>query len=255
MVRRIYVEKKKGFDVEAASLFNDIRENLHIKELTGVRVLNRYDIDGIDDATYEAAKLTVFAEPAIDVVYEETMPEELGSAIFFAVEYLPGQYDQRADSASQCIKLMNAEADATVKFARVIILEGDLDDQQVETIRSYCVNPVDSQIAADEKPENLEMETTVPEDVAVITGFRTMDEATLENYRKKMGFAMSPADIQFVQKYYAEDEDRDPTLTELKVIDTYWSDHCRHTTFNTTLEEVTFEDSPYGRIVKEAFDQ
>ena len=255
MVRRIYVEKKKGFDVEAASLFNDIRENLHIKELTGVRVLNRYDIDGIDDATYEAAKLTVFAEPAIDVVYEETMPEELGSAIFFAVEYLPGQYDQRADSASQCIKLMNAEADATVKFARVIILEGDLDDQQVETIRSYCVNPVDSQIAADEKPENLEMETTVPEDVAVITGFRTMDEATLENYRKKMGFAMSPADIQFVQKYYAEDEDRDPTLTDLKVIDTYWSDHCRHTTFNTTLEEVTFEDSPYGRIVKEAFDQ
>ena len=255
MVRRIYVEKKKGFDVEAASLFNDIRENLHIKELTGVRVLNRYDIDGIDDATYEAAKLTVFAEPAIDVVYEETMPEELCSAIFFAVEYLPGQYDQRADSASQCIKLMNAEADATVKFARVIILEGDLDDQQVETIRSYCVNPVDSQIAADEKPENLEMETTVPEDVAVITGFRTMDEATLENYRKKMGFAMSPADIQFVQKYYAEDEDRDPTLTELKVIDTYWSDHCRHTTFNTTLEEVTFEDSPYGRIVKEAFDQ
>ena len=255
MVRRIYVEKKKGFDVEAASLFNDIRENLHIKELTGVRVLNRYDIDGIDDATYEAAKLTVFAEPAIDVVYEETMPEELGSAIFFAVEYLPGQYDQRADSASQCIKLMNAEADATVKFARVIILEGDLDDQQVETIRSYCVNPVDSQIAADEKPENLEMETTVPEDVAVITGFRTMDEAALENYRKEMGFAMSPADIQFVQKYYAEDEDRDPTLTELKVIDTYWSDHCRHTTFNTTLEEVTFEDSPYGRIVKEAFDQ
>ena len=255
MVRRIYVEKKKGFDVEAASLFNDIRENLHLNALKGVRVLNRYDIDGIDDATYEAAKLTVFAEPAIDVVYEETMPGDLGSAIFFAVEYLPGQYDQRADSASQCIKLMNAEADATVKFARVIILEGDLNDQQVETIRSYCVNPVDSQIAATEKPENLEMETTVPEDVAVITGFRTMDEAALENYRKEMGFAMSPADIQFVQKYYAEDEDRDPTLTELKVIDTYWSDHCRHTTFNTTLEEVTFEDSPYGRIVKEAFEQ
>ncbi|MDO4485495.1 MAG: phosphoribosylformylglycinamidine synthase [Bacillota bacterium] len=255
MVRRIYVEKKKGFDVEASSLFNDIRENLHLKELAGVRVLNRYDIDGIDDATYEAAKLTVFAEPAIDVVYEETMPEDLGSAIFFAVEYLPGQYDQRADSAAQCIKLMNAEAEAIVKFARVIILEGNLSPQQVETIKSYCVNPVDSQIAAPEKPENLEMETTVPKDVAAIAGFRTMDEAALENYRKEMGFAMSPADIQFVQKYYAEDEDRDPTLTELKVIDTYWSDHCRHTTFNTTLEEVTFEDSPYGRIVKEAFDQ
>lgn len=255
MVRRIYVEKKKGFDVEAASLFSDIRDNLHLSELEGVRVLNRYDIDGIDDATYEAAKLTVFAEPAIDVVYEETMPEALSSAIFFAVEYLPGQYDQRADSAAQCIKLMNAEADATVKFARVIILEGSLSDSQVEAIRNYCVNPVDSQIAADEKPDNLEMETAVPEDVAVITGFRTMDEAALENYRKDMGFAMSPADIKFVQKYYAEDEDRDPTLTELKVIDTYWSDHCRHTTFNTTLEEVTFEDSHYGRIVREAFDQ
>ncbi|MBQ3520911.1 MAG: phosphoribosylformylglycinamidine synthase [Firmicutes bacterium] len=255
MVRRIYVEKKKGFDVEAASLFNDVKENLHLEDLTGVRVLNRYDVDGIDDATYEAAKFSVFAEPAIDVVYEETMPEDVCSAIYFAVEYLPGQYDQRADSAAQCIKLMNAEADATVKFARVIVLEGDLTEAQVEAVRGYCVNPVDSQIAATEKPENLEMETTVPDDVAIIEGFRELDEQGLENYRREMGFAMSPADIALIQKYYREDEDRDPTLTELKVVDTYWSDHCRHTTFNTTLEEVTFEDSPYGQLVKEAFEQ
>lgn len=255
MVRRIYVEKKKGFDIEAGSLFNDVKANLHLDALKAVRVLNRYDVDGIDDATYEAAKFTVFAEPAIDVVYEETMPEDMCSAIYFAVEYLPGQYDQRADSAAQCIKLMNAEAEASVKFARVIVLEGDLTAEQVEAVKGYCVNPVDSQIAAEEKPENLEMETTVPDDVAIIEGFRNMDEQALENYRKEMGFAMSPADIALIQEYYRDDEDRDPTLTELKVIDTYWSDHCRHTTFNTTLEEVTFEDSPYGQLVKDAFEQ
>ncbi len=255
MVRRIYVEKKKGFDVEAGGLFNDVKENLHLKGLTGIRVLNRYDIDGIDDATYESAKFTVFAEPAIDVVYEETMPEELSSAIYFAVEYLPGQYDQRADSAAQCIKLMKPGAEAVVKFARVIVLEGEVSADDVEAIKGYCVNPVDSQLAEDAKPENLEMETAVPEDVAVIDGFKSMDEAALEDYRKEMGFAMSSADIKFVQKYYAETEDREPTLTELKVIDTYWSDHCRHTTFNTTLEDVTFDDSAYGRLVKEAFAQ
>lgn len=255
MVRRIYVEKKKGFDVEAEALFNDVRENLHLDRLTGIRVLNRYDIDGIDEATYESAKFTVFAEPAIDVVYEETMPEDLRSAIFFAVEFLPGQYDQRADSAAQCIKLMNAEAEAVVKFARVIVLEGDVDKACLEAVKSYCVNPVDSQLAAEEKPENLLMETSVPEDVAIIDGFRALDDEELESYRKEMGFAMSRDDIRSVQKYYREDEERDPTMTELKVIDTYWSDHCRHTTFNTTLEEVGFEDSSYGRLVAQAFAQ
>ncbi len=255
MVRRIYVEKKKGFDVEAEALFHDVKENLHLPNLTGVRILNRYDVDGIDGPTYEAAKFTVFAEPAIDVVYEETMPAEVRSAIYFAVEYLPGQYDQRADSAAQCIKLMNAGAEAIVKFAKVIVLEGNLDAGQLEAVKGYCVNPVDSQIAANEKPDDLAMETTAAADVEVIEGFRSMDEKALEQYRKDMGLAMSPADIKFVQKYYAEEEDREPTLTELKVIDTYWSDHCRHTTFNTTLAEVAFEDSPYGKLVQEAFDQ
>lgn len=255
MVRRIYVEKKKGFDVEAEALFNDVKENLHIDGLSGVRILNRYDMDGIDDATYEAAKYTVFAEPAIDIVYEETMPEDAGSAVFFAVEYLPGQYDQRADSAAQCIKLMNTEAEAVVKFARTIVLEGDIDGKDLEAIKKYCVNPVDSQIAAMEKTDDLAMETVPPEDVPVIDGFRTMTESALEGYRKEMGFAMSTADIAFVQQYYRDEERRDPTLTELKVIDTYWSDHCRHTTFNTTLRDVGFDDSPYGRLVAQAFAQ
>ena len=255
MVRRIYVEKKKGFDVEAEALFNDVKENLHIDGLSGVRILNRYDMDGIDDATYEAAKYTVFEEPAIDIVYEETMPEDAGSAVFFAVEYLPGQYDQRADSAAQCIKLMNTEAEAVVKFARTIVLEGDIDGKDLEAIKKYCVNPVDSQIAAMEKPDDLAMETVPPEDVPVIDGFRTMTESALEGYRKEMGFAMSTADIAFVQQYYRDEERRDPTLAELKVIDTYWSDHCRHTTFNTTLRDVGFDDSPYGRLVAQAFAQ
>lgn len=255
MVRRIYVEKKKGFDVEAEALFYDVKENLHLEKLTGIRILNRYDIDGIDDATYESAKTTVFAEPAVDIVYEETMPDDLRSAIFFAVEYLPGQYDQRADSAAQCIKLMNSEAEAVVKFARVIVLEGGIEPSDAEAVKGYCVNPVDSQIASVEKPAGLEMETEVPADVAVIDGFRKMDTEALETYRRDMGFAMSSADIKFVQEYYINDEKREPTMTELKVIDTYWSDHCRHTTFNTTLEEVGFDDSPYGKLVAQAFAQ
>ncbi len=253
MVRRIYVEKKKGFDVEAAGLFEDIKENLHLQGLTGVRVLNRYDIDGIDDETYAAARATVFAEPAVDIVYEETMPQELSSAIFFAVEYLPGQYDQRADSAAQCIRLMNREAEARVRFARVIVLEGRITKEEAEAVKEYCVNPVDSRIAENEKPDTLETEYPEPDDVAVVRGFITMDEESLESWRREMGFAMSPEDIRFVQKYYREDEKRDPSLTELKVIDTYWSDHCRHTTFNTQLEEISFEDSRYGELVKEAF--
>ena len=265
MVRRIYVEKKRGFDVEAEELFSSIKDDLHLKGLKKLRILNRYDIDGIDDATYEAAKFTVFAEPAIDMLYEEKMPDDTRSAIFFAVEYLPGQYDQRADSAAQCIKLMSGgrkqaedgqdAGDAVVKFARVIVLEGRLSSKEKEAVKNYCVNPVDSRIAAVEKPENLEMEQTEPEDVASIEGFTDMTETELEAYRKEMGFAMSAEDIKFVQEYYRDTEKRQPTVTEIKVIDTYWSDHCRHTTFNTALYDIEFEESPYGSIVKEAFER
>ena len=255
MVKRIYVEKKKGFDVEAQGMFEDIQQNLHVRGLTGIRILNRYDVDGIDDATYERAKYTVFAEPAIDTAYDEHMPEEASSATFFAVEYLPGQYDQRADSAAQCMKLINAEAEASVKFAKVIVLEGECSPQQLEEIKAYCVNPVDSQIAAAEKPETLEMETIAPEDVAVVKDFTKKSSTELEQYRMEMGFAMSPADIQVIQDYFKNEEKRDPSMTELKVIDTYWSDHCRHTTFNTRLAQIDFAANPYGMLVQKAFDQ
>ncbi|MCQ4636190.1 phosphoribosylformylglycinamidine synthase [Anaerovorax odorimutans] len=255
MVRRIYVEKKKGFDVEAQSMLEDIQQNLHVDGLKGVRILNRYDVDGIDDATYQRTRYTVFAEPAIDIAYDEHMPEELSSATFFSVEYLPGQYDQRADSAAQCIKLINAQADATVKFARVIVLEGEVTEQQVAAIKNYCVNPVDSQIAENAKPETLEMETVVPEDVKTMDGFIEKDEEALELFRREMEFAMSPDDIRVIQDYFKNEEKRDPSITELKVIDTYWSDHCRHTTFNTSLTDIRFEEGPYGAMVKKAFDE
>ncbi|MEG0392770.1 MAG: phosphoribosylformylglycinamidine synthase, partial [Anaerovoracaceae bacterium] len=175
--------------------------------------------------------------------------------IFFAVEYLPGQYDQRADSAAQCIKLMKPGTECNVKFARIYLLEGNLAQEEVDAIKKYVINPVDSQEAADEKPESLQMETVIPEDVAILHGFREKTEAELEVFRKEMGFAMSKGDLLHIHQYFAQEEKRDPSITELKVIDTYWSDHCRHTTFNTELTDIYFEDGPYGELVKEAFTE
>ncbi len=254
MVKRILVEKKKGFDIEAQGLFEDIKQNLYLDGLTNVRVLNRYDVENIDEKTYESSKFTVFAEPAIDCVYEETMPEDLGKHIF-AVEYLPGQYDQRADSAAQCIKMLNVNVEPLVKFARVIVLEGNITEEQFEAVKDYCINPVDSQEATMEKPENLTMESLVPEDVDVIEGFIDMSLKELEDFRKQMGFAMSSKDMVFIQNYFKDDEKRNPSITELKVIDTYWSDHCRHTTFMTKLTDIKFEDGQYSHIIEDAFNE
>ena len=168
------------------------------------------------------------------------------------MEFLPGQYDQRADSAATCIRLIEPSATPVVKFARVIMLEGELSESEVEEIKKYCVNPVDSQQASMEKPESLDMETTIPADVAVIEGFTEMNEEELEQFRKDMEFAMSADDIKCIQDYFRDNEKRNPTVTELKVIDTYWSDHCRHTTFNTELTDIYFEDGRYGDMIKEA---
>lgn len=254
MVKRILVEKKKGFDIEAQGLFEDIKQNLYLGGLTNVRVLNRYDVEGIDENTYQSSKFTVFAEPAIDSIYEESMPTNLGENIF-AVEFLPGQYDQRADSAAQCIKLLNVNAEPLVKFAKIIALEGEITKKQFEAVKKYCINPVDSQESTMEKPENLTMENLVPEDVAVIEGFIDMSLEELENFRKQMGFAMSSKDITFIQNYFKNDEKRNPSITELKVIDTYWSDHCRHTTFMTKLTDIKFEEGQYAHIIEDAFNE
>lgn len=253
MVKRIFVEKKQGYDIEAQSLLQEMKENLHLNELAGIRVIHRYDIEGIDDATYERAKHTVFAEPAIDIVYDEELTISQQD-VFFAIAYLPGQYDQRADSAAQCIRLMNVETAPLVKYAKIIILSGSLQSSQLDRIKNYCINPVDSCEVGMEKPERLEMDMVVPSDVETVTGFSKMADEEIEKYRLEQGFAMSLEDIKFVRDYFQKEEQRDATITEMKVIDTYWSDHCRHTTFLTNIKEVIFEDGAYASFMKEAYE-
>jgi phosphoribosylformylglycinamidine synthase len=224
MVRRIYVEKKKGYDIEAQELFSDLKENLNLQGLSAVRVINRYDIEGIDDNTYNAAKNSIFAEPAIDMAYDEEVSIDAG-ALYFAVEYLPGQFDQRADSAEQCIKLMDANLEPKVRFARLIVLMGNISQEEYAAVKKYSINPVDSQEANLEKPQKLETQTVAPENVRIVHNFTKLSDQELIDYKTEQGFAMSEEDLKFVREYFSEKEKRDPTITELKVIDTYWSDH------------------------------
>ncbi|MEA4987487.1 MAG: phosphoribosylformylglycinamidine synthase [Anaerovorax sp.] len=252
MVRRIFVEKKTGFDVEGQRLFSDLKVNLHLQQITAVRVINRYDIEGIEDEVYESAKYAVFSEPAIDRVWEETMNLDADS-FYFAVEYLPGQYDQRADSAAQCIQMLNTSTKAVVRSSKVYVISGELNETEKDIIKNYCINPVDSKEADWEKPARLEMDMDIPMSVEHIIGFSSWSKEQLEQFRKDRGFAMSKEDLFFVQTYYKE-EKTDPTITELRVIDTYWSDHCRHTTFNTRITDVTFGDGPYAGMIKDAYE-
>ena len=248
MVSRIYVEKKPGFDVEAQQLKGELAEILGIRGLEGVRLVNRYDVEGIDEALFNACVPTVFSEPQVDVTYDE-LPEAPGAAVF-AVEFLPGQFDQRADSASECIQLISQGERPTVRSAKVYLLTGDLDEASLEAIKRYVVNPVEARLAALEKPETLATEIPDPEPVEVLDGFRELDEAGLAAFITEHGLAMDLADITFCQQYF-EGEGRDPSITEIRVIDTYWSDHCRHTTFGTVLDDVQIDDA----VVQEAFDR
>jgi phosphoribosylformylglycinamidine synthase len=254
MVRRIYVEKKIDFAVEARGLLSDLRQNLKMEALTGLRLLNRYDIENVDDVTYQESLQGVFAEAGVDLLFEETLPKDISQHLF-VVEYLPGQYDQRADSAEQCIKLLNPSVLPSVRCGKVIAPEGKLSQEELYQIKTYLINPVDSREAASTKPNTLAMEVTAPEDVPIIRGFCSMTEEELESYRMESEFAMSKADLFHVADYFRNEEQRDPTLTELKVLDTYWSDHCRHTTFNTKLSDIYFETSPYGEVVRQAFEE
>lgn len=254
MVRRLYVEKKPGFDVEAKGLLSDIRESLGLETLEAVRIINRYDIQGLDDKTYEDVKFSVFAEPAIDKAYDEELSTVGEEAFLFAVELLPGQYDQRADSAEVCIKLVNPHVDAKVRFAKVIVVEGKISEEELETIKEYVVNPVDSRLADMGKLDDLELKVERPKDVASIKSFMEMSHEQLMNLKEEFGFAMSDEDVDFVYDYFKNQEHRNPTVTELKVIDTYWSDHCRHTTFNTEITDISFDNNPYGKLVESAFE-
>ena len=236
MVYRIYVEKKSGFDGEAQSLLHELTELLGVKSLTGLRLINRYDVEAIDKELFERAIPTVFSEPPVDVTYD-TLPEAKN---VFAVEYLPGQFDQRADSASQCIQLLSQGERPDVRSARVYLLEGDLSADDLASIKKYVINPVEAREASLDERETLKMEFAIPSAVETLTGFTALDDEALEAFRVERGLAMDHADIVFCQDYF-KSEHRDPTITEIKVIDTYWSDHCRHTTFGTILDDVQID--------------
>ncbi|MDR2728251.1 MAG: phosphoribosylformylglycinamidine synthase, partial [Chitinispirillales bacterium] len=250
-VRRLFVEKRGGYDIHSQQLFIDLKDNLGISGLSGVRTLNRYDIQGLTDDYYESAKDIIFAEPPVDNVYDETMTLEDGERAF-AVEYLPGQYDQRADSASQCAELLTLTVRPTVAAARIIVLKGNISAKEFEKIKRYCINPVDSREASLDKPETLDISVEPPADVAVLNGFISMKEEELENIRHTLGLAMKQEDLLFCQQYFRDTEKRDPTITEIRMLDTYWSDHCRHTTFLTGINNVEIEDAPLNTPVRNA---
>ena len=251
MVRRIFVEKQEKYAQQAEQMRYDLKHNLLIRGLLGVRLLNRYDVSGIDEATYAAARETIFSEPQVDICYDEDFPAPEGSRVF-ATELLPGQYDQRADSAAQCIQILTAREKPRVACARVVVLLGDISDEEFATIKAYSINPVEAREASLAKKESLEMVMERPDDVAVIDGFTAMDEKALDALHSRMGFAMDRADVRFCQAYFRDEEKRDPTVTEIRMIDTYWSDHCRHTTFLTELTDVAI-DEPAARAAYEDY--
>jgi len=248
MVYRIYAEKRAELAHEAAGLAAELKTFLQIKGLKEVRVLNRYDVEHIDEALFETCKTTVFSEPQQDVTYTE-LPEAEGCTVF-AVEFLPGQFDQRADSAAQCIQIISQGERPLVRTAKVYILSGELTEQDIADIKKYVVNPVESREASLELPETLAMEYDIPTEVAVVEGFLQLDEAGLAEMVSAYGLAMDLDDIKFCQQYFAK-EQRDPTITEIRMIDTYWSDHCRHTTFLTTIDSVKFEDE----LLQQTYDR
>ena len=238
MVYRVYVEKKAELANEARALQHDLRAFLGIRSLTGLRLYNRYDLEGISRELFDYTVKTVLSEPQLDLVTDQ-IPQ--GDAVF-AVEYLPGQFDQRADSAAQCIQILSQGERPAVRTARVYALEGVLTPQELEAVKQYVINPVESREASLDLPETLRMEYTVPTSVRTITGFTAMDAAGLDALREELGLAMDLDDLKFLQAYFRDEERRDPTITEIRVVDTYWSDHCRHTTFSTHLDRVEIHD-------------
>ncbi|OKY54632.1 phosphoribosylformylglycinamidine synthase [Megasphaera cerevisiae] len=251
-IRRLYVAKKKTFADEAKRMLTDLQENLLIRELTDIKIFHRYDVGGLDAAAFEAAKNMIFSEPPVDAVYD-TLPAAPDDTVL-AIEYLPGQYDQRADSAMQCLQMLTMQNGSLVRTAQVIVLSGKLSDTDVAAIKQYCINPVEAREASLDPAENLEIAWEKPDDVAVIEGFMEMPDAALAELSAHMGLAMSFEDLKFCRQYFRDEEKRDPTITEIRVIDTYWSDHCRHTTFMTELTDVSFEDGKFTMPVRRAYE-
>ena len=252
-VRRIFVEKKPDFAVKAHELSEEIKNYLGIQTVTGVRVLIRYDIENLSEETYCAALGTIFSEPPVDNVYEETFPMEEGDTVF-SVEYLPGQFDQRADSAEQCVKLLKETEEPVIKTATTYVISGKLEEEEKKAIQSFCINPVDSREAGEKKPETLVTVFDTPEDVKIFEGFADASEEDLKELYASLNLAMTFKDFQHIQNYYKNEEKRDPSVTEIRVLDTYWSDHCRHTTFSTELKNVTFTEGDYKEPIQKTYE-
>lgn len=250
-VRRVYVEKKPAFATKAKELLAEAGSYLGIGGVTGVRVLTRYDIENISEETYQKALITVFSEPPVDEVYEESFDAK-GAAVF-SVEFLPGQFDQRADSAEQCVKLLNGEEEPVIRTAVTYVIEGDVSEAELAAIKEHCINPVDSRETGLEKPDTLVQQFEEPADVMIFDGFSAMPEGELRKLYDSLGLAMTFADFLHIQNYFKGEEKRDPSMTEIRVLDTYWSDHCRHTTFSTELKEVAFDDGYYRAPIEETY--
>ncbi|ADL51357.1 phosphoribosylformylglycinamidine synthase [Clostridium cellulovorans] len=252
-IRSIFVEKKKQFQGESKELLKDLRENLHLTSLEAVRIINRYDIEGLNDETYQKAKNLILSEVNVDDIYEENIILNEGE-VAFAVQYLPGQYDQRADSAIQCIQIIAGYSSFNLTSSKIIILKGNLEKENIEKVKNYYINNVDSREINIEKPKTLELKVEEPEAVEVLEGFNDYSEEALKAFLEERGLAMTIEDLKFCRDYFKNTEKRNPTITEIKVIDTYWSDHCRHTTFSTVIDEVEFEDGPYNEEIKRIYE-
>ena len=252
-VRRIFVEKKDAFAVNAKELHSEIKSYLGIQEVTGVRVLIRYDVENISDEIFEAACSSVFSEPPVDILYKESFETAEGAKVF-SVEYLPGQFDQRADSAVQCVKFLKEDEEPVITTAVTYVIEGNITEEQLQSIKSFCINPVDSRETSLEKPETLVSVFEEPADVMIFDGFKDMPEYALKVLYDSLGLAMTFKDFLHVQNYFDKEEHRDPSMTEIRVLDTYWSDHCRHTTFSTELTDVAFGDGYYKAPIVQTYE-
>ena len=253
-VRRVYVEKKPSFAVKAKELKHEISSYLGIQTVTNVRELIRYDVENISDDVFEKACHTVFAEPPVDDLYLEKF-EAADGAHIFSVEFLPGQFDQRADSAVQCVQFLDENAQPIIRSATTYVIEGDITEEEFEAIRNHCINPVDSRETGLQKPETLVTEFKDPEDVKIFDGFRDMEEAPLKELYSSLNLAMTFKDFLHIQNYFKNEEKRDPSMTEIRVLDTYWSDHCRHTTFSTELTQVKFDEGDYKTPIVDTYNR
>ncbi len=253
-VKRVYVEKKPEYAVQAKDLYHELSGYLGIKGLQNVRVLIRYDIENITEETFEKACKGIFSEPPVDILYKEEFPVKDGSRVF-SVEFLPGQFDQRADSAVQCVQFIKEDEQPVIHTATTYVVEGDITDAEFEAVKKHCINPVDSRETGMEKPDTLVTQFEEPADVIIFEGFKDMDEAPLRELYDSLGLAMTFKDFLHIQNYFRGEEKRDPSMTEIRVLDTYWSDHCRHTTFSTELTDVTFGEGDYKAPIEETYRQ